>query len=338
MHSVTRRSAVLDDAALEPVGAPAPSQASAPAPMPRVVAPARPESAPAPRFRIDPDAVALAVSLAIPAVATVIGMPYYLLSAGERMRSPFHALLKPSGPVGLSFGVAGLALFLFLWLYPLRKQVKWLAWTGKVGSWMRVHVVAGLAVPVLVAVHAGWRFEGLIGLGYLAMFTVSLSGLIGRYLYVHIPRSRDGIELTLNECENERRALVTRIAAATGLEPREVDRSLSVDTRPYEGLDPLRTLARMMKDDWARGRAVERLKREWSSPRPGVRPPSATALAEATRLARRELQMAQQVRMLEATRRVFGYWHVAHRPFAVTSLLAVLIHVVVALLVGAVGF
>jgi hypothetical protein len=42
--------------------------------------------------------------------------------------------------------------------------------------------------------------------------------------------------------------------------------------------------------------------------------------------------------MLEATRRVFGYWHVAHRPFAVTALLAVLIHVVVAMTIGGVGF
>jgi hypothetical protein len=337
LHSATRRSAAFDDVAVAPPGPAAPAPA-APAPPPLASAPVSPASRPAPRFRLDPDATALTLILAIPVAATVYGLPYYLMSSGERMRSPLHALLKPSGSLGLAFGVVGLALFLFLWLYPLRKQVKWLAWTGKVGSWMRVHVVAGLAVPVLVAVHAGWRFDGVIGLGYLAMFTVSLSGLIGRYLYVHIPRSRDGLELTRSEVENERRALVTRIAAATGLEPREVDRSLTVDPRPYDGLDPLRTLVRMAQDDWARARAIERLKREWSAPRAGARPPSATALAEAMRLAKREMAMAQQVRMLEATRTVFGYWHVAHRPFAVTSLLAVILHVVVALLVGAVGF
>ena len=26
-------------------------------------------------------------------------------------------------------------------------------------------------LPLLIAVHAGWRFRGLIGLGYLAMLT-----------------------------------------------------------------------------------------------------------------------------------------------------------------------
>jgi hypothetical protein len=93
----------------------------------------------------------------------------------------------------------------------------------------------------------------------------------------------------------------------------------------------------MLRDDLARGRAIQALRREWSAPRPGARPPSRTTLDEAARLARRELKLAQQVRMLEATRRVFGWWHVAHRPFAITALLAVLIHVVVAVVVGAVA-
>jgi hypothetical protein len=228
-------------------------------------------------------------------------------------------------------------MFLFLWLYPLRKAIRWLAWTGAVGSWMRVHIVIGLSLPLMVAVHAGWRFDGLIGLGYLSMVVVCLSGIVGRYLYVHIPRRRDGAELSMEEVANERRALVTRIAAATGLEPQRVERSLSSDASAYQGLDPLRTMVRMLRDDLARGRAIQALRREWSAPRPGARPPSRTALDEAARLARRELKLAQQVRMLEATRRVFGWWHVAHRPFAITALLAVLIHVVVAVVVGAVA-
>ena len=42
--------------------------------------------------------------------------------------------------------------------------------------------------------------------------------------------------------------------------------------------------------------------------------------------------------MLEATRRVFAFWHVAHRPVAITALLALLIHVTVAVAVGGVAF
>lgn len=69
------------------------------------------------------------------------------------------------------------AFFLFLWLHLLRKRLRWLAFTGSVGKWLDVHIVAGLAVPWLGAIHPGWRFVGLIGLGHSAMFLVALSGI-----------------------------------------------------------------------------------------------------------------------------------------------------------------
>ncbi len=284
------------------------------------------------------DAVAIVVSILLPLAVTAWGWSYYVAPRAGRLRHPMHALLKSSGPVGLGLGVVGLALFIFMWLYPFRKSVKWLAWTGPLGSWMRVHVVAGLAIPVIVAVHAGWRFEGLIGLGYLSMFVVSLSGIVGRYLYVHIPRSRNGLEMTMEDVANERRALVTNIAAATGMVPAEVERRLVSDTASYEGLDPIRTLWRMVQDDVSRGRTLKELERELSKPRPGRQPLEGHELRETMRLARRELTLSQQVRMLEATRRVFGYWHVAHRPFAITALVAVIVHVIVAMVVGGIGF
>ena len=65
---------------------------------------------------------------------------------------------------------------------------------------------------------------------------------------------------------------------------------------------------------------------------------SRAALDEAVRLASREMSLTQQSRMLDATHRVFRFWHVAHRPFAITALLAVAIHVAVVFAVGAVGF
>ena len=284
------------------------------------------------------DAWAVAISCAIPLGITIWGVRYYFAPLGVRLRHPLNSLLRPSGPVGLTLGVVGLVLFLFMWLYPLRKSVRWLAWTGPLGEWMRVHIVAGLAIPLIVAVHAGWRFDGLIGLGYVSMFIVSLSGVVGRYLYVRIPRSRTGLELSMEEVNGERRALVANIAGATGLEPADVERQLAVDSRSYEGLDPLRTFLRMVRDDVMRHRTLRRLERELRRPRAGRVPLRGNALRETLRLARRELTLAQQVRALETTRKVFGYWHVAHRPFAITAFFAVIIHVIVAVVIGGIGF
>jgi hypothetical protein len=278
----------------------------------------------------------LAVLVAIPIAITIWGFHYYLAGPGVRVRSPLHAQLRPSGVVGLSLGMVAFACFLFLWLYPLRKKYRWLAWTGAVGNWMRVHILAGLVVPLFAAVHAGWRFDGLIGLGYLSMLLVAISGVVGRYLYVRIPRSRGGIELTRDEVASERRALITRIAAATGEDPAQVERVLASDEGGYEGLGPLATLRRMIADDVARARVVKDLRRRFVAPRPGAPPLDRKELSSVLALARRELALAQQLRMLDATRRVFGLWHVVHRPFAIMAFIAVAVHVVVAVLVGAV--
>jgi hypothetical protein len=199
-----------------------------------------------------------------------------------------------------------------------------------------VHTIAGLSLPLLGAVHAGWRFDGLIGLGYLAMLVVCLSGLIGRYLYVRIPRSRTGLELSLDEVTSERRALVTRISAATGLDPVGIETALAIDPEPHANLGPLRAIARMAQNDLTRWRAMRTLRREWSKGRPGSRPPDPIVLREALALARREITLDQQVRLLDATRKVFSYWHIAHFPFAATALTAVIIHVLVAVLIGGV--
>ncbi|MGE5176101.1 MAG: hypothetical protein ACM3JJ_06955 [Hyphomicrobiales bacterium] len=276
----------------------------------------------------------LVTLLAIPVAATLIWLPYYVSTAAERVRSPLHPLLRPSGWVGQSFGVFGLALFLFMWLYPFRKKLGLVRWLGTVGAWLRVHTYIGLALPLLIAVHAGWRFRGLIGLGYLAMVIVASSGIIGRYLYTRIPRSKNGAELSREEIGNRRRALVTGIAADLGLLPEEVEASLERIVNPAGVRGIGGTLLRLFSDDLARWRAVAALKREWSAPRPGAQPVEAKVLNAAVKLARDEIRLAQQIRVLEATHRVFRYWHVAHRPVSITALVAVGIHVAVAVLMG----
>lgn len=305
-----------------------------PSPPRPVVHPARPVAA----TRGPGSGIPLFILLAIPVLVTAWGLPYYVAPLAQRLRHPLHALLKSSGPVGLAFGVLALTLFLFMWLYPLRKAWKALAWTGPVGRWLDVHIVMGLSVPVIAAVHAGWRFDGLIGLGMLSMVIVSLSGIVGRYLYIHIPRDRAGLELSLEAVGGERRALLTRLAIATGRTPQELERSLALDPRPYARSGLLRALARLVADDMTRWQTIRRLRREWSRSHESRPALDKTALASALRLARRELAYTQQLRALEATRRLFAWWHVAHRPFALTALLAVLVHVVVAIWVGGVRF
>jgi len=262
---------------------------------------------------------------------TFVGLPYYAAPIGERVRSIWHPWLRPSGYVGQSAGVVAFLIFGFLWLYPLRKRYRWLAFTGAVGKWLDVHVATALLMPLLVGLHAGWRFEGLIGLGYAAILIVCASGIIGRYIYSRIPRSRNGVELDLGEVASERRALLTEIAAATELTPDAVETRLATRSTTPGDAGLLGIFAGFVRDDITRWRAVRRFQG-------GIRPLDRRSVKKVARLARREASLAQQARMLEATQRVFRFWHVAHRPVAVTALLAVLVHVAVVVALGATWF
>ncbi len=280
------------------------------------------------------DRVWLGLLLALPIAVTVWGLSYYAAPAADRVRSSLHPLLRSSGLVGQTLGITGLLFFLSMWLYPVRKHVRWLAGTGSMSSWMRVHTVIGLSLPLLIAVHASWHFRGLIGLGYLAMMLVCASGLVGRYLYVRIPRARNGVELSRDEVSGQRRALITEIAAALELDPADVEEELAEALAAVGGSGAGSVLRRLVADDFVRWRALRALRRKWSAPRLGKEPVAPGTVDRMLRLARRELALAQQLRVLEGTQRLLRYWHVAHRPVAITALLAVLVHVGVAIALG----
>jgi hypothetical protein len=269
------------------------------------------------------------------ALINLAGAPYYLLSRGERVRSPLHPWLKPSGYIGQSAGLLAVAVFLFLWLYPLRKKFRWLAWTGAIARWLDVHVLLALALPLLVAIHASWHFTGVIGLGFWAMMIVWASGVIGRYIYTRIPRGRAGLELSLEEISANRALLLEEIAYRTGLPVAEIEETLAIDPAPTAGLGLYGTLRRMVADDLARRRAARALRRRFQAAAPRRRAQDKEDLREALHLANREIALTQQVRMLDATHNLFRFWHVAHRPVAVAALAAVVIHVAVVVSLGA---
>lgn len=276
----------------------------------------------------------LAIIVTVLVSINVAGLPYYLAPMAERVRSPLHPWLRPSGVIGQSAGILALAIFLFLWLYPLRKRVRWLAFTGSIGRWLDVHITVALALPLLLAIHAAWRFGGLIGLGFDAMMIVVASGIVGRYLYVRIPRSRSGVELTLAEVRQQRERLIGDLLERTKLPRAELERILEPVRSTAVAPGIVRALLSMLQGDIARWRAGRALRRRWRSD-PALAALDAGMLRDAARLATRGMALEQQVRMLDATHRVFRFWHVAHRPMAFTALVAVVIHVAVVVALGA---
>jgi hypothetical protein len=273
-------------------------------------------------------------------VVHLAGLRYFLLPAVDRVRSPLHPWFRPSGFIGQSAGIAAFALFIFLWLYPLQKKFRGLTFGGSRARWLDAHVVAGLCVPFLATLHAAWHFSGLIGLGYGAMMAAWLSGIVGRYIYVRIPRSKNGVELTRDELEGQRRAVLHEIVDTTGIDAELLEHALLSETSPTIAPDasPLKAFAVMLADDVRRWRSANQLRWEWQGASAVEKRADRAARTKLQGLMRREIALIQQARMLDVTHRLLRYWHVAHKPMAIVALGAVVLHVGTAIALGVTWF
>src|SRR5437763_14049740 len=143
----------------------------------------------------------------------IYGFDYYKLSAMDRPFSPKHHMLRPSGPIGLYLGFIGVALFVGIFLYPIRKHWAWLGQIGKTRHWLDIHVLMGLTAPFIIAFHSTLKFKGIAGMAVWIMFAVSVSGVVGRYLYAQIPRKVSTAELSLKELQELQQNLAQQLAA-----------------------------------------------------------------------------------------------------------------------------
>ena len=130
------------------------------------------------------------------------GRDYYLLAAAERPMHAYHDMLRSSGAGGLSFGLAGTILIFLNLTYLIRGRFFHADWLGSMRSWMSFHVFTGLVGPLLILFHSAFMLRSpLASIAFLALMIVAGTGVVGRFIYAHTPRSVQGKELELAELQ-----------------------------------------------------------------------------------------------------------------------------------------
>jgi len=199
----------------------------------------------------------------------------------------------------------------------------------------------GLAAPPLVALHSAFKFGGLAGMAYWIMMAVVASGIVGRYLYAQIPRSRKDAELSLTELQ-KMNAQLTEDLRGQRLIGEDVWRPLVVSMRREEALKlPLgKALARMLALDLARPFRMAALRRpalsSWERVQTlgGLLASSHPDLERVVALARRQSWLTAKICFLDRAGQIFKMWHVVHRPFSYAFLLLLVIHIGMAVWMG----
>ena len=89
--------------------------------------------------------------------------------------------------LGYSLGTLGVVLIIWLTWFGIRKR-RYSSTAGTVQGWLSAHVYLGLALPVVVLLHAGFQLGfNVHTLAFVLMMLVVLSGLYGVFIYSKYP-------------------------------------------------------------------------------------------------------------------------------------------------------
>jgi hypothetical protein len=290
------------------------------------------------RFRLR---LAYLLALAGMLALLVYGFAYYWSSPAERAVSPKHAYLKPSGTIGLRLGMFGVLLFLFIYLYPLRKKWAWLGRQGSSRRWLDFHVLLGLVAPVVITFHSSFKFSGIAGIAYWIMVVVAFSGVVGRYIYSQIPRSLNFAELSLQEAQEQSQRLGTQLKNTGILSARDIDGLLRLpDMKRVQSISLIGVLWRMLLFDIGFPLRVWRLRQKmlWSQRKwwslVGLGRGQNPVLERAISMAREQTLLTKKIVFLSKSHRMLHLWHVIHRPFSYSFAVLASIHVILMLMLG----
>lgn len=262
------------------------------------------------------------------------GFDYYKLSALDRPFSPKHHLLRPSGPIGLYLGFMGVALFLGIFLYPIRKHWAWLGQIGSTRHWLDIHVLMGLTAPFIIAFHSTLKFKGIAGMAFWIMFAVSASGVVGRYLYAQIPRKVSTAELSRKELQELQETLSQQLATQNLLPEADLRALLRMpDVQKVDRLPIVVAIPYMMILDVVRMFRVAALRRSAISAVGMLRTfggffrTQHRELEKAIQAAADEAALSKRLLFLSRSQKVFHLWHVVHKPFSYAFAVLSLIHI-----------
>jgi len=302
--------------------------------------PTRKKPSPITAHRIAVTVLACALS-AIFLYVLSIGIGYYLLPLDDRPFHPLHHQLRPVGRIGLGCGIFSMVLFGSIYLYPLRKKWGWLRSIGNTRHWLDFHIVMGLAAPLFVALHGTFKFGGLAGMAYWIMLSVVASGIVGRYLYAQIPRSRKDAELSLTELEKMHAVLSDELHNQKLFDEDEL-RPVVIPIDRKEALRMPLPLAlwRMFTLDVSRPFVMASLR--WPALSPwervetlgGLLASHHPYLERVVALVRRQSWLTAKICFLDRAGQIFKMWHIVHRPFSSAFLLLLTIHIGMALWMG----
>lgn len=260
---------------------------------------------------------------------SIEGYSYYHLNLEDRFYHDSHSSLKPSGLVGHGLGIIGsLMMVIGVSVYMLRKRVRRFSRIGVLKYWLEFHIFLCTLGPILVLFHTAFKFGGLVAISFWSMVAVVASGVAGRFIYLQIPRTIEGRELSLNELDEKKAVLHDQLKSQRQLDDQTFDSILlAVKARPD------RSARNMVQRFRLKYRFERKIKKQIKQQLKAL-----DLKKESYRgiwnLVRAEIILNRKIDRLTNMQNLFRYWHVAHLPFALVMLVIMIVHIAVTLVFG----
>ncbi len=257
------------------------------------------------------------------------GFDYYTTPLEERFFDASHNSLKPSGTIGHGLGIIGsLMMLIGVAVYIIRKRVRRFGRIGLLKHWLEFHIFLCSVGPMLVLFHTAFKFGGIVAVSFWSMVAVVLSGIMGRYIYVQIPRSISGKELSLNEVRLLDEELTQKLKGKTNLSEELQITINTFDLNSYissnsnfitvllKGYSVTNELFKKVKKDLSQNNVPKHNRKE------------------ILKLTKNKLALDRKIKLLRSMQNIFKYWHIFHLPFAIIMLVIMLVHVGVTIAFG----
>ena len=276
----------------------------------------------------------LLVGISVTILLGVDGYQYYRLPLEQRVFSGQHIYLKPSGLIGHGLGIIGsLMMILGVAIYMIRKRVRSLVNFGYLKYWLELHIFLCTLGPILVLYHTAFKFGGIVAVSFWSMVAVVLSGVIGRFIYVQIPRTIQGQEISaneLNEISGDLTYMLRKKYSTYRVDDRIIDRIETIfSSSKYSGRGAGVNILIVVWEYFKMKIKLRKLKRQLSSN--GVKGKN---LKEVVEIIKSRIILNRRIGMLRSMQKLFKYWHVVHLPFAITMFVIMFVHIAVTIIFG----
>jgi hypothetical protein len=273
----------------------------------------------------------LIVGINVTILLAINGFDYYSTSIEERFFSPDHASLKPSGVLGHGLGIIGtMMMVLGVAIYMIRKRYRIFFNIGYLKHWLEFHIFLCSVGPVLVLYHTAFKFGGLVSVSFWSMVLVVLSGVVGRYIYLQIPRTIEGRELSVQELVEIKERLAIRVRSVLSEDTSTLTEYERISSAERYKSFKLSTAIGFLHRDFFDIKRVLRLFKK----RIILLGVGKNERIELIKAAKSELTMARRIAFLRTSQKLFQLWHIFHLPFAIAMFVIMVIHVIVTIVFG----